>query len=173
MVNDDIAVRMIEALQDAPSLQLYQMRALIDTMLADQKRSMAARASLHLGQSVIFVDFRTGQIRHGKLIARHDTQATVLENGVRRSWKIPYVAIAPAKDGPGDQTIPYEPPPEPAPQRSRGKFQLGDKVTFDDANGHAQVGMIKRINRRTATLETMDGRTWRVDFQLLRRVVEV
>ena len=173
MADDDIASRMIEALEAASSMHLYQMRALIDGMLADPKRTMAARANLHLGQAVQFVDFRTGQIRHGKLIARHDTQATVLEEAVRRTWKIPYVAIQPASDAPGDQPKPYEPPPEPpAPEGQRG-FQLGDKVTFDDANGHALVGMIKRVNRRTATLETMDGRTWRVDFQLLRHVVDV
>lgn len=173
MADDDIATRMIEALQDAPSLQLYQMRALIDTLLADPKRTMAARASLHLGQAVQFADFRTGQIRHGKLIARHDTQATVLEEAVHRSWKIPYVAIAPASHEPGAQPKPYEPPPEPAATQGRREFQLGDKVTFDDAHGTAQIGIVKRINRRTATLETMDGRTWRVDFQLLRHVVEV
>jgi hypothetical protein len=173
MADDDIATRMIEALQDAPSLQLYQMRALIDTMLAEPKRTMAARASLHLGQAVQFVDFRTGQIRHGKLIARHDAQTTVLEAGVQRSWKIPYVAIAPASHEPGVQLKPYEPPPEPAAHQGQRQFKLGDKVTFDDAKGIAQVGIVKRINRRTATLETVAGRTWRVDFQLLRHVVEV
>lgn len=52
-------------------------------------------------------------------------------------------------------------------------FQVGDKVTFDDAKGVAQVGMITKINRRTATLQTMDGRNWRVDFQLLRPVLDV
>jgi len=46
-------------------------------------------------------------------------------------------------------------------------------LTFDDGKGVALVGMIMRINRRTATLQAMDGRTWRVDFQLLRHVVEV
>lgn len=173
MAEDDIAARMIEALQDAPSLQLYQMRALIDTMLAEPKRTLAARASLHLGQAVQFVDLRTGQIRHGKLIARHDAQATVLEEGVRRSWKIPYAAIAPASHEPGVQPKPYEPPPEPAAPQGQREFNLGDKVTFDDAKGIAQVGIVKRINRRTATLETVNGRTWRVDFQLLRHVVEV
>ncbi len=53
------------------------------------------------------------------------------------------------------------------------RFRLGDKVPFDDAKGHALVGLIKRINRRTATLETMDHRTWRVGSELLRHVVEV
>ena len=84
MAHDDIAVRMIEALDGASSLQLSQLRTLIEGMLADPRRLMAAKASLHLGQAVQFVDFRSGQIRQGKLIAKHDTQATVLEEAVRR-----------------------------------------------------------------------------------------
>lgn len=173
MADDDIAVRMIEALQDAPSLQLYQMRALIDGLLADPKRTMAARASLHLGQPVHFIDHRTGQVRHGKLIARHDAQATILEEAVRRTWKIPYVAIEGTCAAPGARPQPYEPPPEPVVPQGPGTFHIGDKVTFDDATGTAQLGLVTRINRRTATLEAMDGRTWRVDSQLLRHVVEV
>ena len=46
-------------------------------------------------------------------------------------------------------------------------------LTFDDGKGVALVGMTTRINRWTATLQTMDRKTWRVDFQLLRHVVEV
>jgi hypothetical protein len=40
--------RMIEALEGAGSLQLYQLKALIEGMLADPRRGIAARASLHL-----------------------------------------------------------------------------------------------------------------------------
>lgn len=173
MTDDETAERLIDALQDAPSFRLYQMRSLIDTMLADPKRTVAARASLHLGQPVQFIDFRSGQIRQGKLIARHDTQATVIEQGVQRSWKIPYVAIAPADSKPREQAPAYEPPAEPAAPAGTPALRPGDKVTFDDAKGRALVGLIRRVNRRTATLETMDGRTWRVGFELLRHVVEV
>jgi hypothetical protein len=173
MADDDTVLRMTEALQGASSMQLYQMRALIDEMLADTRRTIASRVALHLGQAVQFIDHRTGQVRHGKLIARHDTQATVLEEGVRRTWKIPYVAIEPAQGAAGEQPKVYDPPPEPAARPGQVAFNRGDKVTFDDAKGLAQVGMIKRINRCTATLETKDGKTWRVDFQLLRHVVEV
>lgn len=173
MVDDNDASHMTQALQGASSIQLYQMRALIDAMLADTKRTIAARAALHLGQAVRFIDHRTGQARLGKLIARHDTQATVLEEHLRRTWKIPYVAIEAAPSGPGKQPQPYDPPPEPTGPPGRVAFKIGDKVTFDDGKGVAQVGMITRINRRTATLQAMDGKTWRVDFQLLRHVVEV
>ena len=47
---------MIAALEGASSLQLYQFKALIEGMLADPRRGIAARASLHLGQAVQFVD---------------------------------------------------------------------------------------------------------------------
>lgn len=176
MIDDDNAANMTEALQGASSIQLYQMRALIDGMLADTKRTIAARAALHLGQAVRFIDHRTGQVRLGKLIARHDTQATVREDSVHRTWKIPYVAIEGALSAPGEQPKAYDPPPEPAKPQRHVEFKVGDKVTFDDGKGVALVGMIIRVirvNRRTATLQTMDGKTWRVDFQLLRHVVEV
>lgn len=173
MVDDDNASNMTQALQGASSIELYQMRALIDAMLAHSKRTIAARAALHLGQTVRFIDHRTGQVRLGKLIARHDTQATVLEESVRRTWKIPYVAIEGAINAPGGQPKAYDPPPEPAMSQGRVEFKVGDKVTFDDGKRVALVGMIMRINRRTATLQAIDGRTWRVDFQLLRHVVDV
>lgn len=58
-------------------------------MLADPRRSLSVRTQLHLGQTVRFVDFRDGQMRSGKIIAFRDTQAFVLEQGTKRTWKIP------------------------------------------------------------------------------------
>lgn len=173
MSQEDFTPRLIEALQDAPSQQLFLMKVQIEMMLAEPKRIMAAKASLHLGQRVDFVDFRTGQMRRGKLIARQADQATVLEEQVNRTWKISYVSITPATTDDRAAQAAYEPPPEPAAAPGRRGFGLGDKVTFEDAQGRGLMGVIKRVNRRTATLETMDGRTWRVDFELLRHVVEV
>ena len=157
--------RMIEALEGASSLQLYQLKALIEGMLGDPRRGIAARAKLHLGQPVQFVDFRDGQMRRGKIIAMRDTQATVLEEGTKRTY-----------DGADrrDEQAPYEPPPEPVSATTPAReFQRGDTVTFDDRDGRNITGVIVRINQRTATLGTGDGRTWRVPFQLLRRVLDV
>ena len=92
-MNHGIDPRMIEALEGASSLQLYQLKAIITAMLSDPRRAVAARTSLHLGQSVRFADFRDGQMRSGKIIAFKDTQATVLEQGTKRPWKIPCVAM--------------------------------------------------------------------------------
>jgi ribosomal protein L35AE/L33A len=168
---------MIEALEGATSLQLYQLKAFIEGMLAEPRRGIAARASLHLGQAVRFVDFRDGQMRRGKIIAMKDTQATVLEQGTKRTWKIPCVAIEGCTDVERpDEQARYEPPPEPVitPTKAR-EFQRGDTVTFEDRDGRAVTGVIVRINQCTATIGTgtADGGTWRVPFHMLRHVLDI
>jgi len=171
----ELDTRMIDALQGASSLQLYQLKAIIGQLLADPKRALAARASLHMGQTVRFVDFRDGQMRQGKIIAFRDTEATVMEQGTRRSWKLPCVAMQgyTDTDRPADQA-PYEPPPEPAPHpTSTRHFERGDTVAFNDRDGRTITGVIVRVNQRTATIGTKDGGSWRVPFPMLRQVVEV
>ena len=168
---------MIDALEGASSLQLYQLKAIIEGMLADPRRGIKARAGLHLGQPVQFVDFRDGQMRRGKIVAMKDTQATVVEQGTKRTWKIPCVAMQGYTDVErrGEQA-PYEPPPEPViPATQAREFQRGDTVTFEDRDGRAVTGVIVRINQRTATIGTgtADGGTWRVPFHMLRHVLDI
>lgn len=167
--------RMIEALEGASSLQLYQLKAIIEAMLVDPRRGLAARATLHLGQSVRFVDFRDGQLRQGKIIAFRDTQATVLEQGTKRSWKLPCVSMQGYTDADRqDAPAAYEPPPEPAVAPTKGRaFQPGDTVTFENRDGRGITGVVVRINQRTATIGTGDGGSWRVPFHLLRHVLDV
>lgn len=166
---------MIEALEGASSLQLYQLKALIEGMLADPRRGMGARGNLHLGQSVHFVDFRDGQMRQGKIVAMRDTQATVLEEGTKRTWKLPCVAMQSYQSvPPRDEQSAYQPPPEPAAAATDPRaFQRGDTVTFSDRDGRAITGVIVRVNQHTATLSTGDGSSWRVPFHALRRVLDV
>lgn len=76
---------MIEALESARRLRVYQLKAIIEGMLADPRHGLAARAELHLGQAVRFVDFRDGQMRSGEIIAAKDIKATVLEPGTKRT----------------------------------------------------------------------------------------
>ncbi len=169
--------RMIEALEGASSLQLYQLKAIIEGMLTDPRRGLAARAALHLGQPVRFVDFRDGQLRSGKIIAFRDTQATVLEQGTKRTWKVPCVSMQGYTDTDRQaEQSPYVPPPEPTPAPNKAReFQQGDTVTFNDRDGRTITGVVVRINQRTATIGTgtADGGTWRVPFHMLRHVLDI
>ena len=115
------------------------------------------------------------QMRRGKIIAMRDTQATVLEESTKRTWKIPCLAMQGSHGAERrEEQAPYEPPPEPASATTHTReFQRGDTVTLNDRDGRNITGVIVRINQRTAILGTGDGGTWRAPFHALRRVLDV
>jgi hypothetical protein len=160
--------KVIELLNRASSLQLFELSAVIEKLLADPRRIIAVRAKMHLGQTVRFLDWRDAQMRTGKVVALKDTQVTLHEEGTRREWKLPYAAIEPP-EGAVQATPPQPEPPRP----TRNDFRCGEKVAFEDRYLQTQVGVITRINDRTATIDTGDGTKWRVGFALLRHVLDI
>ncbi|HHM5429939.1 TPA: hypothetical protein ACRN0K_002290 [Pseudomonas aeruginosa] len=162
--------RLLEVLGRASSLELFQLSAVIERMLADPKRILAVRKDLHLGQVVRFLDWRDGQMRDGTVVAMKDTQVTVQEQQTRRTWALPYTALEPPQ--PSAQRPP-EPEPAQMPRHARNDFRCGEKVCFEDKYLNTVVGTIVRINQRTATVDPGDGTTWRVAFGLLRHVMDI
>lgn len=165
--------RLLEVLGRASSLELFQLNAVIERMLADPKRALAVRKDLHLGQQVRFMDWRDGSMRAGTVVELKDKQLTIHEAGTRSSWALPYAAVEPPRDG--ASTIQADPKPAPAtaPKATRNDFRCGEKVAFEDKYLNTVVGTIVRINQRTATVDPGDGTTWRVAFGLLRAVVDI
>ena len=171
MNDPGIDPRLLEVLQHASNLQLFQLNCVIERMLADPKRIVQVRKDLHMGQTVRFMDWRDGRMRLGKIIAMKDTQLTVHEDGTRSSWTVPYTAVEPpAHSAPTPAASPGPPPP---PRAGRNDFRCGEKVAFEDKHLNTVVGTIVRINQRTATIDPGDGMTWRVGFALLRHVVDI
>jgi hypothetical protein len=172
-MNDGADPKLLEALGRASSLQLFQLRAIIERMLADPKRIIAVRANMHLGQTVRFLDWRDGQMRSGKVVQMREAQAVIHEASTRREWKLPYAAIEQPPAGAAPvQPAAAEPSTAP-PLPRREDFRCGDKVAFEDKYLNTVVGTIVRINQRTASIDPGDGTTWRVGFALLRRVIDV
>ena len=164
--------KLLDALSRASSLELFQLQAIIDRMLADPKRIIAVRTNMHLGQTVRFLDWRDGQMREGKVVQMRDTQVVLHEPATRREWKLPYAAVEPPPAGvaPAYQEPVIE---AAAPLPRREDFRCGDKVALEDKYLNTVVGTIVRINQRTASIDPGDGTTWRVGFALLRRVVDI
>jgi hypothetical protein len=166
--------KLIDALNRASGLELFQLSTIVERMLADPRRIIAVRVNMHLGQTVRFLDWRDGQMRNGRVVALRDTQVTLHEEGTRREWKLPYAAVEPP---PASSTVaPDTPAQAPAPQPpkpGRGDFRCGEKISFEDRYLQTQVGTVIRINQRTASIDTGDGHTWRVGFQLLRHVLDI
>lgn len=163
--------RLLELLSRASSLELFQLNAVIERMLADPKRIVQVRKDLHLGQTVRFLDWRDGRMRTGKVVAMKDTQVTIQEDSTRSSWGVPYAAVEPPGPGAAKADAAAQPPTSPHP--TRNDFRCGEKVSFEDKHFNTVVGTIVRINQRTATIDPGDGTSWRVGFALLRHVVDI
>jgi hypothetical protein len=164
--------KLIDALNRASSLELFQLSAIIERMLADPRRILAVRTNMNLGQTVRFLDWRDGQMRNGKVVAMKDTQVTLHEEGTRREWKLPYTAVEPPDPSSPPTTASACTAP-PQNLSTRGDFRCGEKVSFDDKYLQPQVGIVVRINQRTATVDTGNGHSWRVPFHMLRQVFDI
>jgi hypothetical protein len=166
-----IDARLLELLQQASNLQLFQLNSVIERMLADPKRILQVRKVLHMGQTVRFMDWRDGQMRVGTVVAMKDTHLTIQEQATRSAWTVPYTAVEPPVTG-ATRPAP-EPAPTAAPRAGRNDFRCGEKVAFEDKHLNTVVGTIVRINQRTASIDPGDGTAWRVGFALLRHVVDI
>lgn len=165
--------RVLDALQNVSSLELFQLSTLIERLLADPRRIIAVRKDMNLGQTVRFVDWRDGSLREGKVVAMRDTQVTLQDLRERKEWKLPYAAIEPPLPDPATRPQAVAPEPPAAPRPTRNDFRCGEKVAFEDKYLQTVVGTIVRINSRTATIDPGDGTQWRVGFGLLRHILDV
>ena len=139
-------------------------------MLADPKRILQVRKDLHMWQTVRFMDWRDAQMRVGTVVAMKDTQLTIQEQATRSAWSVPYTAVEPPT--PGTPRPAPEPAP-PAPRAGRNDCRCGEKVAFEEKHLNTVVGVIMRINQRTASIDPGNGTTWRVGYTLLRHVVDI
>ena len=161
--------RLLEALHRASSLELFRLSTLIERLLADPQRVIAIRKSLRLGQRIRFFDPLQGALNEGRITAMAERQVSIEQISTRRQWKLPYAAIEP----PDQSEVVSDPTPAPrAASPRREDFRRGDRVSFEDRYLKTHLGVIVRINPRTATVSA-EGLDWRVSFALLRPVLDI
>jgi hypothetical protein len=172
-------IKLIEELPMASSAELYQLSWIIEQLLADPRRIVQARAQLHTGQQVQYLQWADGKLHPGRVVGMHGDHVAIHDPAYSKPFKVHYGAIVaePGATSTGSESAPAaevkpdkpRPPPEIA---GRADFRVGNRVTFTDANLQHRVGLIVRVNQHTATLDC-DGQKWRVAFGLLRHLVDV
>ena len=90
MIPQGIDPKLIDALNRASSLELFQLSALVNRMLSDPRRIIAVRTNMHLGQTVRFLDWRSAQMRNGRVVVMGQSTVTLHDESTRSQWKLPW-----------------------------------------------------------------------------------
>lgn len=107
-----------------------------------------------------------------------DRQATLVDEQSKKRLSVLYAANVPAEEQPNasdarSPSLAPAAPLRPTPEIIRKEdFRVGQRVSFVDQALKRQVGEIKRLNQRTATVHC-DGQAWRVGFGLLQHVADI
>ncbi len=159
--------RLLDALRNAPSLDLYELSLALDRMLADPRRILDVRRHLHLGAQVMYFDHRSGTLVPGRVLQLQATSATIQDIATRTHWKLPYAAIV---ADPAQRT--EQAPATPQRAVEVATFKLGDTVSFTDKHLRERIGTVTRINAKSCSL-LCDGEQWRVSPALLRKIIDL
>lgn len=159
--------RLLDALRNAPSLDLYQLSLAISQMLTDPRRILEVRRHLHLGAQVMYFDHRRGTLAPGRVLQLQPTYATVQDDITRTHWKLPYAAIVADPAQRAEQA-----PQVPSKRADLVTFKLGDTVSFTDKHLRERIGTVTRMNTKTYSL-LCDGERWRVSPGLLRKIIDL
>jgi hypothetical protein len=110
-----------------------------------------------------------GPPAQGTIVELRQTQAVVQHSATRRRWGVLYAAIIPE----ASSAQPYVEPTSP-PRTQREEFFIGDTVGFTDKHLSERVGIIVRLNAKTASIAVNDtDGHWRVSYSLLRKIVDI
>jgi hypothetical protein len=164
------AMDILDSLRQAPSAELYRLYLAIGKMLDDPRRILEIRQRLHLGMAVTYIgDDPLGPPAQGTIVELRQTQAVVQDSATRRRWDVLYAAIIPDTASGPDLVEPASPP-----RTQREAFFIGDTVGFTDKHLSERVGIIVRLNAKTASIAVNDNEGhWRVSYALLRKIVDI
>lgn len=148
--------RVVDALSSAPENELLRLRMAIDHILLDPHRIATIRARLSVGQGVHYLSERQNRMMFGRVVELM-ADRVLIETAERMLRWLHYASIR--FDAPADEN------------RERA-FSVGDRISFEDRDFRHRFGVIRRINRITATVDS-EGVALRVPFAALTRVVDL
>lgn len=154
---DDVALD----LGGDPRVDAEELRRIDEQRHARVVQAMSDFAELKrqfpAGQAVYFDAGVQQGVLTGKLVRINHKSSTVSVRGV--NWLVPHGQLHIGEAPPDARPAQHRPHP-------RERWAVGDGVRFR-VNGQRYEGQIIRVNRKTCTVDTLEGR-WRVAFSLLK-----
>ncbi|MBC8301759.1 MAG: hypothetical protein H8E55_39110 [Pelagibacterales bacterium] len=156
---------LINELNKASAFDLYRLFVAIDKELRNPIRINLIKQQLVIGMELTYFNFVKNRLLKAKLLELRKTHALVFEYEGNKKLVIPFAVI----NLDNTNTEIYK--SNDSETLSANTLKVGDPVSFHK-NGEIIIGIIKRINYKTVSIETRNHGKWRVGYPLLKKVVD-
>lgn len=155
----------LAALEKASAFELYRLQRAIDLALEDPARIVPVKAALRPGMTTTWFDRKANDEKPCTVVRVNRKTVTIRQHDDGRLYDVSYCMLN--VDG-ADTRIRQQ----PTRGISRQELSVGAEVGFvDTRNGRQITGRVERLNPKTVTIRTADGR-WRVAYALLFPVID-
>ncbi len=152
---------LLNQLRQASLFDLYRLSAAIDRELENPQQINTIKQKLRLGMELYYFDRVQNRSINARLIALRQKQAVVFDLEQKKDFLIPYYMLNIDRV---ETTI-----HEKTSTLTSNNLKVGDCVGFN-SDGRDFVGIVQRLNQKTATVHTNAGQKWRVSYSYLHRV---
>lgn len=154
---------LLNELNKATSFDLYRLHVAIGNELESPKRILSIKQKLRIGMELSYFYHVENRLVKAKLLEMRQKNVVVLDHEKNKRFVIPYYML----NVDGIDVDIYE--SKNTETLTANTLKVGDCVGFNK-DGENIVGIIRRINHKTVTLETKSGHQWRVAYSFLYRI---
>lgn len=154
---------LLSELNKASAFDLYRLHVAIGKELENSKRISSIKQALRIGMELTYFYYTENRLVKGKLLEMRQKNAVMLNHENNKRFIIPYYMLNIA----GADVEIYE--TKKTESLTANMLKVGDYVGFNK-DDESIIGVIRRINYKTVTVETNAGRQWRVSYSFLYRV---
>ncbi|MBS0358309.1 MAG: hypothetical protein JSS53_03435 [Proteobacteria bacterium] len=154
----------LKAVKNASLFDLYRLKVAISNEIENPARISELRHFLKEGSRISYFD-RVSNSLIDAVVIQKKSKSVLVENITDHSrWSIPYYVI-------NLDQVDVNLHANKKDKLSKNHFKIGECVGFN-YEGEQKVGIIIRLNQKTATLTTQDNRRWRVSYSYLFKVID-
>lgn len=154
----------INLLKKATLYDLYRLQVAIQNEMENPARINALRQCFAVGDHISYFNGKTNSLSQAIVQQKKLKYVVVRDLNDNKIWNIPYFMLNLDQKESDIQ-------PRAREKLSKNHLKVGDFVGFDH-DGKQYIGVIGKLNYKTATLTTQDRKQYRVSYGMLFKVIE-
>ncbi len=157
--------QVIELFKKANLYDLYRVRTAIQNEMEDPERIKLLRQCFAVGDQISYFDSQTNSLSNAIVLEKNQKNVLVQNLKDHRKWNIPYYMLNLS----GKES---DIKPQTHQKLTKNHLKVGEGVGFDH-DGKSYHGIINRLNYKTVSLTTVEGRCYRVCYGMLYKIFDL